>query len=480
MLNRKGEVIYVGKSRSLKKRVSSYFTRSFDFSPKIRKLVDEIASFTYITTETEAEALILEADLIRKHKPKYNTMLKYGIRYPYVCLTMSEEFPRILITRVLREDDGNLYFGPYTKVRKMRELLRFIERFYPLRSCSRLVKRDRPCINYYMGKCKGPCVGGISEQEYRKMVEDLALFLGGRRGELIAKLTEKMERLAKELRFEEAARIRDQIRALEKVFKQPRIPLEAPVDYLETALLKLRDYLGLKRLPYVIEGIDISNLYGREAVGVVVCFHGGVPFKRKYRRYKIKDVEGIDDPAMIAEVIRRRYGKHRDEGIPDLILIDGGVTQVNSAKRALEEVGIDIPLVGLAKREELVFFPGNSTPLRIPEDSPALRVLQRVRNEAHRFAISYHRKLREKSLLKTALEDIPGVGKERVKNLLRTFKSVEGIRKASVDEIAKVDGIGKKLALTIKGFLSNPSFKVKSYSDRNQADELGNSDMSEV
>lgn len=479
MLNKRGEVIYIGKSHCLRKRVSSYFLRSFDFSPKVKKLIDEIASFTYITTESEAEALILEADLIKKHKPKYNTMLKYGIKYPYLCLTLAESFPRLLVTRVFRENDGNLYFGPYTSVRRMRELLKFIERFYPLRSCSRLVKRDRPCINYYMGKCKAPCMGWVSEEEYKKMVESLSLFLAGKRRELITKLVEKMESLARELKFEEAAKIRDQIRALEKILKQPRISLDYPQDYLETSLFKLKEFLNLSVFPNVIEGIDISNLYGKEAVGVVVCFQGGVPFKKKYRRYKIKSVEGIDDPRMIAEVIRRRYGKHSDEGIPDLILVDGGIAQVNSAKKALNDLGIDVPVIGLAKREELIFLPGDSTPIKIPEDSPALHLLQRVRNEAHRFAISYHRKLREKELFKTMLQEIPGVGKERIKKLLKVFKSIDGVRKASLREIADVDGIGEKLALTIKTFL-NSYLEVKSDSYRDDADKLSDSNSSEV
>ncbi len=469
MLNRKGEVIYVGKSRCLKKRVSSYFTRSFDFSPKMRRLIDEIASFTYITTETEAEALIFESDLIRKHKPKYNTMLKFGIKYPYICVTTSETFPRVVVTRIFKEGDGNLYFGPYTKVRKVRELLRFIERFYPLRDCSRLVKRERPCINYYMGKCKAPCVGLISEEEYKKMVDDLTLFLSGKNKELIESLAEEMQRLASELRFEEAANIRDQIRALEKVFKQPRIYLDHPVDYLESSLSQLRNLLKLDFIPYIIEGIDISNLYGREAVGVVVCFKGGVPFKRGYRKYKIKEVEGIDDPAMIAEVVRRRYIKHREEGLPDLILVDGGISQVNSAKKVLDEAEIEIPVVGLAKREELLYFPGDSHPLKIPEDSPALHLLQRVRNEAHRFALSYHRKLRQKEMFKIALEEIPGIGKERAKKLLRAFKSIEGLKRASIEEIASVDNIGEKLALTIKAFLKS-SLEIDSYSDGDDAD----------
>lgn len=479
MLNKRGEVIYIGKSHCLRKRVSSYFIRSFDFSPKVRKLVDEIASFTYITTESEAEALILEADLIRKHKPKYNTMLKYGVKYPYLCLTLSERFPRLVVTRVLKENDGNLYFGPYTSVKKMRELLRFIEKFYPLRSCSRLVKRERPCINYYMGKCKAPCMEWVSEEEYKKMVESLSLFLAGKRAELLTKLVEKMENLAKELKFEEAAKIRDQIKALEKIFKQPRISLDYPQDYLETSLFKLKEFLNLSVFPNVIEGIDISNLYGREAVGVVVCFQGGVPFKKKYRRYKIKDVEGIDDPRMIAEVVKRRYGKHSDEGIPDLILVDGGIAQVNSAKKALDAIGVNIPVIGLAKREELVFLPGEPVPVKIPEDSPALHLLQRVRNEAHRFAISYHRKLREKELFKTMLQEIPGVGKERVKKLLKAFKSVEGIRRASLKEIANIGSIGEKLALTIKTFLDR-HFEVESDSYKDEADELSNSDSSEV
>lgn len=479
MLNKRGEVIYVGKSRCLKRRVSSYFTRSFDFSPKVKKLIDEIASFTYITTESEAEALILEADLIRKYKPKYNTMLKYGIKYPYLCLTISEKFPRLVVTRVFKENDGNLYFGPYTNVKRMRHLLRFIERFYPLRLCSRLLKRDRPCINYYMGKCKAPCMGWIGEEEYREMVENLSLFLSGKSKTLISELVKKMEALALELRFEEAAKVRDQIKALEKVFRQPRMSLDYPQDYLETTLLKLQELFGLERAPEIIEGIDISNLYGKEAVGVVVCFQGGVPYKKKYRRYKIKTVKGIDDPGMIAEVIRRRYGKHLEEGIPDLILVDGGITQVNSAKKTLDELGLDVPVIGLAKREELVYLPNSSVPVRIPEDSPALHLLQRVRNEAHRFAIRYHRKLREKELFKTVLKDIPGVGEERVKKLLKVFKSVYGIKRASVKEISEVDGIGEKLALTIKSFLDT-QLKIYGYGNEEEAYELGDSEISKV
>ncbi len=454
MRNTEKEVIYIGKARNIKKRVSSYFVKHANLSTKLQKLTQEVTDIEYKVVRSESEALILEAALIRHHKPKYNTLLKYGIRYPYIRITVEEPFPRIIITRV-KSNPKSLYFGPYSSVKKMRQMLKVIQRFFPLRSCSIKLKegeqkRKRPCLDFYLGRCPAPCTGNISQEEYMKTVEELIMFLKGERRELLERLREQMHKYAKELKFEEAAYIRDKINAVASTPSTHKI-LEKK-DNSQEEMEELRHILKLNRTPEFIEGIDISNLFGSEAVGSVVTFRMAKPYKRGYRRYKIKSVEGIDDYSMIKEIVYRRYSRILKEGeiLPDLILIDGGRGQLSSALESLNKLNLDLSIISIAKKEELIFTPHSSEPIQLPKDSHALHLLQRVRDEAHRFAISYHRRLRDKKIRKSALDTIEGIGKKRKEALLLYFGSISRIKGASIEEIAQVEGIGKELAKRIK------------------------------
>lgn len=455
-----GEVLYVGKAKSLKKRVSSYFRRRDSFlSPRLRKLVELIEEVHVVRTSTEAEALVLESQLIKRYQPFFNVDLKMGERYPYVCIAEGDPFPRILIARG-GERVGMRCFGPYTKVSDVRNILRFVERFLPLRTCSTPMEegkpsRERPCLRHFVGKCKAPCCGRISSAEYGRMVEQLTLLLEGRFGELFSALREAMEEAAKDLRFEEAARFRDALKALASLHRQ-RIssPLREGIDdqtWME--MEELRKALDMRGLPWRIEGVDISHTGRSQAVGSVVVFDNGLPNKSLYRRYKIRESEAPNDPAMIYEVIKRRYERVLSGYEPpsDLLLVDGGPAQLGAALKALFQLGLrDKQVVALAKEEELLYVPRRSSPLRLPDDSLALRLLKRVRDEAHRFAHAYQDALRRKALTTSKLLEIPGVGKKRLSLLLSTFGSVEAIKNATEEEIARVPGIGPGLARTIK------------------------------
>ncbi len=447
-------VIYIGKARNIRKRVSSYFVKHTELSIKLQKLIREVTNIEYKVVRSESEALILEATLIRHYKPKYNILLKYGIRYPYIRITIEEAFPRIVITRV-KSNPKSLYFGPYSSVKKMRHMLKIIQRYFPLRSCSIKLeegktKRKRPCLDFYLGRCPAPCTGNISHEKYMKTVEELIMFLKGDRKGLIEKLRDQMHEYAKELKFEEAAYIRDKINAIASTPINNKV-LEKR-DNSQEEMEELRKALKLKRTPEFIEGIDISNLFGNEAVGSVVTFRMARPYKKGYRRYKIKTINGINDYSMIKEVVYRRYKRTIKDGgiVPDLILIDGGKGQLSSAIESLNELNLELNVISLAKKEELIFTPYSSEPIRLPRDSHALHLLQRVRDEAHRFAVSYHRRLRDKKIRKSVLDSIQGIGKKRKETLLLHFGSISRIKSASIEEISQVDGIGKELAKRIK------------------------------
>jgi len=594
MKDRADEVIYVGKAINLRNRVRSYFHASADHPPKVQELVSRVADIEFIVTDSELEALILESTLIKKHRPRYNVRLKDDKRYPYIKITWQEDFPRIYVTRQMQED-GARYFGPYASVSAVHQTLDLLRRLFPYRTCRREISGQdrRPCLYYHIGRCLGPCIGAVSREEYRALIERVALFLEGRTEEIIAGLRQRMEAAAEALEFEKAAALRDQIRAIERVVERqkvfsltggdqdvialarddaqacvqvffirngkligreyfvlegaegedtrtvmasflkqfydeaayvpPRVLLPEEVDEVQvierwlcskrgdrvilqvpregqerelvemavenavatlaalraqweaetdkwvTALTQLQEYLHLPTPPTRIEGYDISNLQGTAATGSMVVFVKGVPRKSDYRRFRIRTVAGADDYAMLQEVLRRRFRRlgggeqeeipHRPQEtawavLPDLILVDGGKGQLNAALEVLREFGLDhLPVVGLAKREEELFLPGQSEPVVLPRHSPALFLVQRVRDEAHRFAVSYHRTVRRSATLASVLEEIPDIGPRRRRALLKHFGSLEAIRRASVEELAAVPGMTRRAAEQVKEHL---------------------------
>ncbi len=591
-----GQVIYVGKAINLRNRVRSYFQASNGQTRKLRRLVYNIADFEFIVTASELEALILECNLIKKHRPHYNVRLKDDKRYPYIKITMQEDYPRIYTVRRM-QDDGARYFGPYTSSKAVRQTMEWLRKLFPYLSCKREITGNdrRPCLYYHIGRCAGPCIGAISKKEYRLLIQQIILFLEGKQERIIHGLQQQMEEAAQTLDYERAAALRDQVQALRTVIEKQRIVLAAGNDedviafaredgqacvqtffirggkligreyfvltgtqdedaeeimtsfvkqfydqaaYVPpkilvqhnvdeamvieswlrqkrgtkvairvprrgrgrelvkmvaenasdtltqlraewaaeqakqvTALEEVRKHLELDEAPTRIECYDISNIQGKAATGSMVVFVKGVARKSEYRRFRIKTVEGADDYAMLQEVLRRRFGRvaaSRSQGadsgkeppsddqsswgiLPDLLIVDGGKGQLNAALEVLTELGVEeVPTIGLAKQQEEVFLSGRSKPLLLPRDSEGLYLLQRIRDEAHRFAIQYHRKLRKKKGLTSALDEIPGIGPKRRQALLKHFGSVDAIREASVEELAVVPGMNWEVAARVK------------------------------
>jgi len=578
----RGEILYIGKAKSLKTRVRSYFQKSRHMPIRTRIFTDKVQDIKFLTTETETEALILESNFIKKHQPRYNVLLKDDKYYPYLRLTTQERFPRLEVVRRVKKDSAT-YFGPYTMVKEIRETIRLIYKIFPLRqSKDRLdgTAIRRPCLNYQMGRCLAPCAGYPSEMEYNQIVQDVVLFLKGKNNELVKSLEKKMKLAANQLNYEEAGVYRDKILAVkavlgkqkivstsledqdilgycrdrsqamvqvlvvrngkmvgEKIYKikgltdiddneilssflkqhyvdqillpkeillphpiddvslisnwlskkkKGRVRIEIPSrgkkkDLIRMAeenanfalrteldkgelslrsLEELQETLGLKYFPEIIEGFDISNISGKHAVGSVVVFKNGISENSKYRRYKIADVKGIDDYAMLREVISRRYRRllREEKAIPNLILIDGGLGHLSSAEKVICELGLlgKIDLACIAKGKfrnrietDEILLPGRRQPIYFRENSPSRFLLQRIRDESHRFAISYHRKLRDKSSLASPLELISGIGKKRRLLLLKNFGSLDAIRKASMIQLQAVPGITENLARKI-------------------------------
>ncbi len=464
MRDGEGKVLYVGKAKSLKKRVSSYFRHESFASPRLRKLVASIDDISVIRTETEVEALILEAKLIRKYAPFFNVNLKMNDRYPYIRIT-SEPFPRIVITRQRGKDDG-LYFGPYVSVGDVRSLLRLIERYFPLRICAKEIdptdegsRKPRPCLHHALGRCMGVCAGLATASEYRERVDDVILLLQGQSAEVVERLRKRMDRAAASLNFEEAARLRDTIRAIWRVSRQ-RVSMPLREDFdgdMWLRLNRLQEMLNLPVLPWRIDGFDISHMSGKETYGVVVVFEQGVPNRSLYRRFKIRTVEGIDDFRSMEETIERRYRKSLEgkDPLPQLILIDGGPVQLDFARRALSRLGLEnTSSVSLAKEEELIYHSTEGeNPIRLERGDDVLRLLQSVRDEAHRFAIESHRSARGARLRRSALEDVPGIGKHRAAQLLGRFGSARAIAGMTVEELTSAPGIGKATAERVLNYL---------------------------
>ena len=584
MKNDSDEIIYVGKAISLRNRVRSYFQAGRQSSPKVAALVDHITDFEYIVTDSEVEALILECNLIKEHAPWYNIRLKDDKSYPYVKVTLQEPFPRVAIVRRMQKD-GSRYFGPYTNVQAVRQTVRFLQRLFPIRTCKRQIgpdgTGDRPCLNYHIKRCYAPCARKISQEEYRGMIEEVMLVLEGRHEKLLDGLKQRMQVAAEELRFEEAARVRDQIQALAAVVEKQKIVslenldqdimgyaraadlacvqvffvrsgkiignehffLEAPageegqeiltafveqyyttasfipkelllpealleqevvtrwltdlkgarvylripqrgekkrlVEMVETnaelvlkerltrqererarreqGLEELQSYLDLSEPPRRIEAFDISNIQGTEAVGSMVVFQEGEPAPQAYRRFRIRTKDTPDDYAMMRELVFRRFArglKEKEAGeeggfaqVPQLVLIDGGKGQLNAARQAMQELGLgDIFVLGLAERLDEIYLEDRKEPLLLPRDSLALYMLQHLRDEAHRFALTYHRQLRAQRTTKSVLDEIPGVGPKRKRHLINQFGSVRAVRAASLEELKAVPGLPEVVA----------------------------------
>ena len=386
MKSDKGEILYVGKAVSLRRRVASYFRNNIS-NIKTNVLTGKVKDIDFILCSTEAQALILEASLIKEKKPKYNIALRDDKSYPYIAVT-NEDFPRVFPMRPKKKADV-LLFGPYPNVKLIKEALKIIRRIFPYRSCRNLPKA--PCLYYHLNLCPAPCAGRISSSEYKKNLLGLYKILSGERKSLIKMLESEMLKASKERNFEKAASLRDKILAVKSIYAGKGNIHE---------IIYLRDMLGLKMLPLRIEAIDISNTSGRQAVGSVVAFTDGLPDKSGYRRFKIKYVHHPDDYKMIEEVVFRRFNSEDKRiKLPQLVIIDGGRGQVNAASKVLESMHIDVAVVGIAKRNEELWLKRADKPLVMPRDNPALQLIQRIRDEAHRFAHKYHLLLRKKKML---------------------------------------------------------------------------------
>lgn len=446
--DRKKKVIYIGKAVSLKKRLAHYFQKGF-FDPKMGQLIRQIADFDYLPLTSEPEALFLEDRLIKQFQPKYNQISKDDKSYPFLKIT-KEKFPSFTIvrdtTQTLRSKWGGLrrralYFGPYTDVIALRRAYRYLRTIFPIRRCRKKInpeKKGRVCLDFHLGRCKGPCAGKIKEEEYQKLADALVLFLRGRYRETMRQLKELMKESAEKLNFEEAAKYRDEIEIISRM--------------KGSEVSQLKKVLSLPKLPKRIEGVDISDIAGDKAVGSLVVFKDGKADRAHYRKFKIRGVSGIDDYRMMEEVIARRYKEKKN--LPDLLLIDGGKGHLSTAVRKLKEMNLDFPVVALAKRNEEIFLADSSSPLILKKDSSPLHLLEEIRNEAHRFAISYHQKLRRKALKKSALDKIEGIGEKRKKILLSHFGSLTAIKNASPEELKKL-GLSRKLSKRIIEFLNN-------------------------
>lgn len=452
MRDRRGKIIYVGKASSLRKRVQSYFRASTwgRADPKLRGLIRSVDDFDIVVLRNEAEALLTEGQLIKDYKPRYNVDLRDDKRFLMLRIDLAEPWPQFKAVRIRRED-GASYLGPYVNSVATRVAMDFVERQFGLRKCAPRepdATHHKHCINDIVRYCSAPCIGRITREAYLGKAVEACAFLRGERPALLESMRASMQEAAGQQRFEEAAAVRDTWFMLREITHQRARVASTPEIKAEDAragLLGLQQALGLAALPRVIECYDISNISGTHSVASMVCTVDGMPSPVRYRHFRIRTVHQSDDPAMMAEVIRRRFQRLQQEGGrgPDLLVVDGGLSQLNAARGELTQLGVThVPVIGLAKRFEEIHVPGASEPLRLPSDSKALYVLQRTRDEAHRFALAYHRRLRARRLRESVLDEIPGLGEKRKMALLRHFGSVLRLKRASVEEIAAVPGMG--------------------------------------
>ncbi len=601
MKDAKAAVIYVGKAASLRHRLRSYFGSAADITRKLYGMMPRVADFEYIVTDSEAEALLLENNLIKRHQPRFNIRLKDDKTYPYIKIDVQQDWPRVDIARRVY-DDGARYFGPFASASSLRKMMALLKRLFPYRSCTKNItgKDPRPCLEYYIHRCVAPCVSLVDREQYHRVIDQVILFLEGRHETVLGHLRSEMDQAATDLKFERAAVLRDQIRAIERVAQEQkavsrtrqdediialaqgedeawvelffvrqgkltgrdhfimqgtrdespaaitgqflkqfyltasfvpgeilcqyepedlenitrlveerrgkRVSLKVPVrgerrrlvalvaknaqegleqrrakwladrDKVSMALEELQEHLSLEAPPMRVETYDISNIQGSNAVGSMVVFEEGRAKPSSYRRFKIRAVQGIDDYSMMQEMLRRRFGRmgkgqpetnggtqgggskgraDKDWGtVPDLVLIDGGKGHLNAALEVMLELGLaSVPLTSIAKKEEELFIPEMADPVLLPRNSQGLYLVQRMRDEAHRFAITYHRNLRSKNSIGSAVDDIPGIGPKRKKALMQRFGSVQGLRDAPVEEMSTVVGMTRSLADKVKASL---------------------------
>lgn len=399
--DKQGTIIYVGKAKSLRRRVASYFKPHPDLKTSL--LLERLCDIDFQVAESELAALLQEKELIKQYQPRYNIIQKDDKAYPLLKLTVNEPWPRLLMVR-RREADGAHYFGRYQGA-MVKAVLRLVKKLWPIRWCkeSPLKKREQPCLYYRIGQCAGPCVAKISPADYRSMIKGIELLLQGDMQKAFGTLQAEMAKASAEQDYERAAYYRDSLKLLEKMLEGKPDLAHVPASRTQRELAELQSVLQLKSLPQRIEAFDISNIQGSNIVASLVTFFGGVPLKKDYRRFKINTVKGKpDDVRALREVLTRRYTASLAQQLPlpDLIMVDGGLAQVNFGQQALVMAGLQRPIIGLAKKEEEIYFPGCSRPLRLAKNLAALQLLQRIRDEAHRFALAYHRARRQKALFR--------------------------------------------------------------------------------
>src|SRR6266702_2632047 len=488
MRDRFGTVIYVGKARDLRKRVSHYFqpSRRMSWDLKFKALIEAIYDLDFHVVRSEPEALLLEGKLIKEFHPRYNVSFRDDKRFLLLKVNLNDPIPRFTLTR-LKTDDGARYFGPFASSGALRRTLNLVRHRFNLRGCRPLTPNEtdyKHCLYAHLKVCTAPCIGNVTREQYLMQVLAACGCLDGQSREMKEQLETEMKKAATAQDFEKAAQLRDMLfdlrRTTQKTQKFERLPYKLPVA-LEPAddLAELGKVLGLPSAPQRIEGFDISNISGTFAVSSMVSFKNGRPERVNYRRFRMKTVVGQDDFASMAETIRRRYTRMKQEtasgqagkwsNVPDLILIDGGKGQLNAACEELNKLGLTlIPVIGLAKEFEEIYRPGESEPLRLSHDSGALKLLQRVRDESHRFANTYNAQLRLKRISESVLDEFPGIGAQRKAALLKKFGSVHRLRLASVEEIAAVPGFGGKSAAELKSFLAARSVSSSSATGRNE------------
>jgi len=459
MRDRRGVIIYVGKAKNLRRRVLSYFRPRADHAPKVRSMVNCVADLEFMTVRNEAEALLTEANLIKKYKPHFNILMRDDKRYLALRADPEDPFPAFRTCRIVRSD-GAEYFGPFPSAPVVRAAKDFVEKRYGLRGCAGLAPDEethRHCHADVIRFCTAPCLGKITMADYRARFAEACAFLRGERPAVIADLVTEMKAAAAREDFATAARIRDTIAALKEMTKAHFVrkrPEETRAD-AQRGLAELAAALGLPKPPRIIECADISNLFGTHSVASLVVAVDGLPDGRFYRHFKIETVRGADDPRSMAEVVRRRYGPDSTltakSPRADLFICDGGITQLRAARAAFAEIGVtDIPVVGLAERMEILVTDDDRGEIVLPRDSQGLFVATRLRDEAHRFAITYHRNLRARAIRESVLDEVPGIGPAKKTALLRRFRSVRGIAAATEAEIAAAAGVGAEIAAAVK------------------------------
>ena len=455
--DKESAIIYIGKAASLKNRVRSYFSGSS--SHKKSLLSENIADIDFVLTSDEPTALLLEAALIKRYSPKFNVLLKDDKAYPRFKLSINEAYPRLMLVRKVKPD-GAVYFGPYTNAKLLREAVKSLRTAFPLRACRNMPKGlgGKGCLNMHIGQCMAPCVYD-KKKAYLEIVDELKLFLEGRQEDLLEILAENMKKASDNKEYEKAAKIRDRIDALSSLFSAKRPGTKGP-SFIEDktnaqssqAIEELRCLLGLLNTPNIIEAFDVSNISGKEATGSMVRFKEGRPCKNAYMHFRIKTVNVIDDYSMMREIVLRRYRKLLSEkgDFPGLIIIDGGRGHLSAAKAQLRALKImNIPVAGIAKNPDKLYVHEKKDPILLGKFSKALMLCQRIRDEAHRFAVTYHRVLRNRKLRFSELDNIKGIGPRRKAALIRYFGSLDRVKNAKLDQLEKADCINEKEAKAI-------------------------------